>query len=97
MIRFVVIALALIVASPKAETKPKNPPKNVSRPIVLMPVKNRDFVPPEQVGVGKDCPFPTVRTPIKFCCPQCGLRMQTHVVYPHLPWCPKDGSVMLEK
>jgi hypothetical protein len=72
------------------------PDANPQRPIIMMPAKQRDFVPPDTVGVPKDCPFPTVRKPIKFLCPKCGLRGETHVLYPHLPWCPKDGTVMNE-
>ena len=81
------------------QQRPKPAPAPVAkqqRPIVLMRAKEREIVPPHTVGVGNDCPFPTVKEPIRFICPKCGLRGQTHVLYPHLPWCPKDNAVMIE-
>ncbi len=55
-----------------------------------------EFVPPETVGVGKDCPFPTVKEKLEFKCPKCKLRSWTHVLYPHLPHCPKCRCPMNE-
>ena len=65
---------------------------------VYIPIPSRDrvFVPPETVGVEKDCPFPTVKDRLTFQCPKCNLKGFTHVLYPHLPHCPKDTAVMLE-
>ena len=86
-----------LVLIPNFAPKPKpkvQPP--VQKVIVPLPVKAREFVPPETVGVPKDCPFPTVKKPITFQCPCCGLRMWSHVMPPHLPHCHKDGSVMPE-
>jgi hypothetical protein len=54
------------------------------------------FVPPETVGVPKDCPFPTVKEKIEFKCPKCRLRGWTHVLYPHLPHCPRCRCPMNE-
>jgi len=61
-----------------------------------MPVRTREFVPPETVGVEKDCPLATVKKAVCFECPKCGLKSKTHVLYHHLPWCPKDKWVMNE-
>ena len=96
-----IAAFAPLFLTVKPKPKPAPAPKppvvaKQQRPIVLMPVKEREIVPPHTVGVGKDCPFPTVKEPIRFLCPKCGLRGQTHVLYPHLPWCPKDNTVMVE-
>lgn len=55
-----------------------------------------EFVPPETVGVQKHCPFPTVKEKLEFKCPKCKLRMWTHVLYPHLPHCPKCRCPMGE-
>lgn len=55
-----------------------------------------EFVPPETVGVGKDCPFPTVKEKLELKCPKCRLRGWTHVLYPHLPHCPKCRCPMSE-
>lgn len=94
---FIVIAITLapVLFSFSPIKKIKQP---VAKKIIIpMPAGPREIVPPETVGVGKDCPFPTVKKPIRFVCPNCKLRMQTHVLYPHLPWCPKDNSVMMEE
>ncbi len=97
MIRLILICAVLcgINTIPSIPNKPK-PKANATRPIVPLPLKPREFVPPEKVGVPKDCPFPTVKKRLAFQCPCCGLRMWTHVLYPHLPHCPRDGCVMNE-
>lgn len=63
---------------------------------IPLPVRTRIYVKPESVGVDKACPFPAVKDPVCFQCPRCGLKMKTHVLYPHLPHCPKDRWVMNE-
>lgn len=65
---------------------------------VFIPLTPREheFVPPETVGVGKDCPFPTVKEKLEFQCPKCKIRMWTHVLYPHLPHCPRCRCPMGE-
>jgi len=63
---------------------------------IRMPLRHREFVPPETVGVEKDCPFPTVKNSVCFECPKCGLKMKTHLLYHFLPHCPKDSWVMNE-
>jgi hypothetical protein len=86
------LTLALVSATAVAQNKKLN--KRIYIPI---PERKREFVPPEQVGVLPDCPFPTVKERIVFKCPTCGLKMSTHVLYPHLPHCPKDESIMFEE
>jgi hypothetical protein len=63
---------------------------------IPLPHRERVFVPPETVGVPKDCPFPTVKEKIEFKCPKCRLRGWTHVLYPHLPHCPRCRCPMNE-
>lgn len=97
MIRWLLI-FALFAASGTVPAAPQQSPKKPIpvRAFVPLPVKQRDFVPPETVGVPKDCPFPAVKKRVAFKCSCCGLRMWTHVLYPHLPHCPKDGCIMNE-
>lgn len=88
------LVVLLISCGLCAYAEENRPAKRVMIPMVQ---KERDFVPPETVGVGKDCPFPTVRKRIVFVCPCCGMRMSTHVLYRFLPHCPKDDSPMFEQ
>jgi hypothetical protein len=91
------IFLMLLVLIPHIELIPKQPLPCQKKIFILIPFKKRDFVPPEKVGVGKDCPFPTVKEPIVFECIVCGIKMFTHVLYPHYPHCTKCGGIMWEK
>lgn len=88
------LAVLLISCGLCAYAEENQPAERVTIPMIQ---KERDFVAPETVGVGKDCPFPTVRKRIVFLCPCCGMKMSTHVLYPTLPHCPKDGSPMFEQ
>jgi hypothetical protein len=88
MVLFSVLALAAAAATAQ------NKNKRLHLPI---PERPREFVPPEQVGLPPNCPFPAVKERITFVCPRCGLKMRTHVLYPHLPHCPKDESIMFEE
>lgn len=63
---------------------------------IPVPARNREFVNPETVGVEKDCPLPTVKDPVCFECPKCGLKSKTNVLYHYLPDCPKDRWIMNE-
>jgi serine/threonine protein kinase len=83
--------------APRDTTPAPTPSSPRKRQYIPMLQKDRIVVPPETVGVEKDCPFPTVKERISFQCPECNLRMFTHVLYPHLPHCPKDGAVMFEE
>jgi hypothetical protein len=104
MSRFLIVALLLGSGITTGNEKPD--PKAVEPPLPVfharfparIPVPNRTrvFVPPESVGVEKTCPFPTVKDPVCFQCPMCGVKMKTHVLYPHLPHCSKDRWVMNE-
>jgi hypothetical protein len=104
MSRFLMVAVLL--ASGVTAATEKASPKAVEQPLpvfhaqfpvrIPLPIRTRIYVKPEAVGVDKACPFPTVKDPVCFQCPQCGLKMKTHVLYPHLPHCPKDRWVMNE-
>ncbi len=83
--------------APRDTTPAPTPSSPRKRQYIPMLQKDRIVVPPETVGVEKDCPFPTVKERIAFQCPECELRMFTHVLYPHLPHCPQDGAVMFEE
>ena len=84
------VGIAVGIAAKHEKAAPQSPTK------IRMPVRTRIYVKPESVGYEKDCPLPTVKNPISFECPMCGLKMKTHLLYPFLPHCPKDKSVMNE-
>jgi hypothetical protein len=96
----VVLASGIAVDAKTADPKVVEPPLPVFHAQfparIPLPNRSRVFVPPETVGVGKDCPFSTVKDPVCFQCPICGVKMKTHVLYPHLPHCSKDHWVMNE-
>lgn len=97
---FIIIMLCGIVISQPVQPAAKSvqtAAKPFNRVYVPIPNKQREYVPPETVGVPKDCPFPTVSKPIKFVCPCCGLWMKTNLLYHHLPQCHRDGCVMKEE
>lgn len=110
MIRLLLVTAVLIVSytpdsvAKKPDLMEKEPVVKGEWPVYLaqfparirIPVRNREFVPPETVGVEKNCPFPTVKNPVCFECPKCGLKMKTHLLYHFLPHCPKDKWVMNE-
>ena len=103
MIRLTTILIALLISAafaPLAAAQTIGSAKDArlnQKPVFIpMPRRDRIFVAPETVGVEKDCPFPTVKDRICFQCPECKLKGSTHVLYPHLPHCPKDMCVMLE-
>lgn len=89
---FVMLCAVITPNVDKAPKKvePKKPVQKVEKLKIPVPFRPRVFVEPEKVRVPKGCPFPTVRDCIIFECPNCGLRMFTHVLYPHLPYCPKE-------
>ena len=62
------------------------PPKRI---LIPLPQKPRVLVAPGVVGYPHDYPFPVSKERLTFECPNCGLKMFTHGVYPHLPHCPK--------
>jgi hypothetical protein len=103
MSRFLMVAV-LLASGIAVEDKQPAPKAVEQLPVfhaqfpvrIPLPVRQRIYVKPEAVGVDKACPFPTVKDPVCFQCPQCGLKMKTHVLYPHLPHCPKDRWVMNE-
>jgi hypothetical protein len=64
---------------------------------IPMPLRHRgDFAMPEDVGLDKNCPFPTLKKPICYQCPQCGMKSKTHILTRYLPWCGKDNWVLNE-
>lgn len=90
------IFLMLMMLIPNIELAPKPVIRNQKKIFILIPWKQREFVPPEKVGVPKDCPFPTVKEVIVFECLVCGIKIFTHVLYPHYPHCTKCGNIMWE-
>lgn len=103
MSRFLMVAV-LLASGVAVEDKQPAPQAVEQLPVfhaqfpvrIPVPGRTRIYVKPQSVGVDKACPFPTVKEPVCFQCPQCRLKMKTHVLYPHLPHCPKDRWVMNE-
>lgn len=72
------------------EIKPQPKPK------IPVAFKEREFVPPETIGLPKDFPGRVMKDKMVFKCECCGVMIQTRVYHPHLPECPRDGCYMRE-